>query len=87
MNGSRHSRIVGLGQSVPARVVTNDDLAKIVDTSDEWIRSRTGIGERRFAGDGETTATLAASAGRRVASRKTVERPRSRYLDGMGHEE
>ncbi len=63
MSSTRHARIVGLGQSVPSRVVTNDDLAKMVDTSDEWIRSRTGIGERRFAGDGESTATLAASAG------------------------
>ena len=62
MNGNRYARILGLGQSVPARVVTNDDMAKIVDTSDEWIRTRTGIGERRFAGDGETTATLAARA-------------------------
>jgi 3-oxoacyl-[acyl-carrier-protein] synthase-3 len=43
--------------------VTNDDLAKLVDTSDQWIRSRTGIAEHRFAGDDESTATLAARAG------------------------
>jgi 3-oxoacyl-[acyl-carrier-protein] synthase-3 len=48
---------------VPKRVVTNDDLAQIVDTSDEWIRSRTGISERRLVGDGESTATLAVNAG------------------------
>ncbi len=58
----RFTQIVGLGQSLPPRVVTNDELATIVDTSDEWIRSRTGIIERRFVSDGESTATLAAAA-------------------------
>jgi 3-oxoacyl-[acyl-carrier-protein] synthase-3 len=43
-------------------VVTNDDLAKIVDTSDEWIRTRTGIRQRRFAAEGETTSDMAAAA-------------------------
>jgi 3-oxoacyl-[acyl-carrier-protein] synthase-3 len=66
MNGAPYARIVGLGQSVPPRVVTNDELAKMVDTSDEWIRTRTGIGERRFAAEGETTASLAAAAGCRA---------------------
>ena len=66
MIGQRYARIIGLGQSVPRRVVTNDDLAKIVDTTDEWIRSRTGIGERRFVSEGESTATLAAQAGWRA---------------------
>lgn len=59
---STHVRITGLGRALPARVVTNDDLAQLVDTSDEWIRSRTGISERRFAGDGESTASLGAAA-------------------------
>jgi 3-oxoacyl-[acyl-carrier-protein] synthase-3 len=49
---------------VPQRVVTNDDLAQMLDTSDEWIRSRTGIGERRLAGEGETTAQMATEAAR-----------------------
>ncbi len=60
---NRFARIAGLGRALPKRIVTNDDLAQIVDTSDEWIRSRTGIAERRLAGEGETTATLAVTAG------------------------
>ncbi|MSQ23538.1 MAG: ketoacyl-ACP synthase III [Chloroflexi bacterium] len=62
MNGPS-PRITGLGRYVPARIVTNDELSTMVDTSDEWIRSRTGIAERRFAGEGESTATMAAAAG------------------------
>ena len=42
------SRIVGTGSYVPEQIVTNDDLAKIVDTNDEWIRTRTGIRQRRL---------------------------------------
>lgn len=63
MGGPVYTRIVSLGQAVPARVVTNDELAQLVDTSDEWIRSRTGIAERRFVSEGESTATLATKAG------------------------
>ena len=44
--------IVGTGSSVPRQAVTNSDMARRVDTSDEWIVSRTGIRERRFAGEG-----------------------------------
>jgi len=61
---SMHAAITGWGMSVPHKVVTNDDLSKIVDTSDEWIVSRTGIRERRIVSNGETTSTLAAAAGR-----------------------
>ncbi|MCU0620474.1 MAG: 3-oxoacyl-ACP synthase, partial [Gemmatimonadales bacterium] len=43
------TRILGTGMAVPDRVVTNDDLARLIETDDEWIRSRTGIGERRWA--------------------------------------
>lgn len=56
--------IIGTGSYMPQRVMTNDDLAKIVDTSDEWIASRTGIRERRIAADGEATSDLAAAAAR-----------------------
>jgi 3-oxoacyl-[acyl-carrier-protein] synthase-3 len=56
--------ITGLGVHVPERVLTNDELATMVDTSDEWIRERTGIGERHFAADGEVTSDLAAAAAR-----------------------
>lgn len=56
------SRIVGTGFAVPDHVVTNDDLAKLMDTSDEWIRIRTGIQERRWASDDETGFGLAYQA-------------------------
>lgn len=53
------SIILGCGSYLPARVMTNDDLTKIVDTSDEWISERTGIKSRHIAADGETTSDLA----------------------------
>ena len=56
--------ISGWGMYAPSRVLTNAELSTIVDTSDEWISSRTGIRERRIAADDETTATLATNAGR-----------------------
>jgi len=59
-----NSRIVGLGKYLPENVVTNADLSKMIDTSDEWITERTGIKERRHIkkGDGNTTATMALKA-------------------------
>ena len=54
------SQIVGCGAYLPEQIVTNADLAARLDTSDEWIRQRTGIGERRVAADGELTSDLAA---------------------------
>jgi 3-oxoacyl-[acyl-carrier-protein] synthase III len=56
--------ITGWGMYAPERVMTNEDLSKIVDTTDEWIRTRTGIRERRIAAEGETTATLSTLAAR-----------------------
>ena len=53
-----YSRIAGTGSYLPEKVVTNDDLAKVVDTSDEWIHSRTGIRERRVAAEGQTSSDL-----------------------------
>ena len=58
--------IKGVGGYLPARVVTNADLAKLVDTSDEWISERTGIKERHIAADGELTSTMGAIAARRA---------------------
>lgn len=58
--------ITGLGVNVPERVVTNDDLAQIVETSDEWIRERTGIRERRMAADDEALTDIALPAARRA---------------------
>ena len=60
-NGARIG-ITGLGVHVPAKVVTNDDLAKFVDTSDEWIMERTGIRERRFASQDEALTDIARPA-------------------------
>ena len=54
--------VAGTGSYVPEKILTNDDLAKLVDTSDEWITSRTGIKERRIAADGEATSDLGAKA-------------------------
>jgi 3-oxoacyl-[acyl-carrier-protein] synthase-3 len=61
-----YSRIVGTGSHLPARVVTNADLEKMVDTTDEWIRERTGIERRHVAAAGETTLDLAEPAARRA---------------------
>ncbi|MFO1240463.1 MAG: beta-ketoacyl-ACP synthase III [Sphingomonadaceae bacterium] len=60
------ARIVGTGSALPKNRVSNDELAKRVDTSDEWIVARTGIRFRHIAGDGETTASLATEACRRA---------------------
>jgi 3-oxoacyl-[acyl-carrier-protein] synthase III len=60
------SRIIGCGAYLPERVVTNDELATRLDTSDEWIRQRTGIAERRVAADGELTSDLAVRAAERA---------------------
>jgi len=56
------ARIIGTGSYLPENIVTNADLEKIIDTSDEWIVSRTGIRERRIVADGENTSDLAAKA-------------------------
>ena len=60
------ARITGVGAYAPKRVLTNNDLEKLVDTSDEWIRQRTGIGERRVAAPGELTSDLAFRAAQRA---------------------
>lgn len=57
-----YAHITGWGMSVPDKVLTNDDLAKMVDTNDKWIRERTGIRERRIAAKNETTASLGTEA-------------------------
>ncbi|MET3803397.1 3-oxoacyl-[acyl-carrier-protein] synthase-3 [Nakamurella sp. UYEF19] len=57
------SKIVGLGHYRPERIVTNDDLSKIMDTNDQWIQSRVGIAERHVGGDQDTVASMGAIAG------------------------
>jgi len=61
-----YSRLSGTGSHLPARVVTNHDLEKMVDTTDEWIRTRTGIERRHVAAESETTVDLAEVAARRA---------------------
>src|SRR5512143_473881 len=58
--------ITGCGSFVPASILTNEDLARKVDTSDEWITTRTGIKSRHITTDGETTAYLATEAAKRA---------------------
>lgn len=65
--------IAGVGGSLPDQVVTNQDLAKKVDTSDEWIRSRSGIAERRIARDDEVTSDFAADAAWKAMDRAGVK--------------
>ncbi len=61
-----YSRITGTGSYLPEKVLTNADLEKMVETSDQWIRERTGISERHIAAEGETTSDLAEQAARRA---------------------
>jgi 3-oxoacyl-[acyl-carrier-protein] synthase-3 len=62
MTSKTYAQIVGWGKYVPSQVLTNDDLAEMVDTSDDWIRTRTGIVERRIAEPRETTSTMSIKA-------------------------
>ncbi len=66
MSDAFRSVIAGVGGYLPERVLGNDELSLMVDTSDEWIRDRTGIRERHVAADGETTSAMAAEAGKRA---------------------
>ena len=71
----KRSIIKSTGRHVPDHHVTNDDLARILDTSDEWIRSRTGIERRHIAAEGETTSDLCVGAAREAieAARLTLD--------------
>ena len=72
------SRIAGTGRYLPARVLTNEELARRVDTSDEWIRTRTGIRQRHIAADDEQTSDLALHASRNAhRGRRHRRRPTS----------
>lgn len=62
----KYSRITGTGSYLPEKILTNHDLEKMVETTDEWIRERTGIRKRHIAADGETTMALAEIAARRA---------------------
>ena len=66
MSAPRHAHVTGWGRYAPAQVLTNADLERMVDTNDEWIRTRTGIRERRVAAAHETTASMGAVAALRA---------------------
>jgi len=80
---AKNAVITGWGFYAPSRVVTNFDMEKMVDTSDEWITSRTGIKERRFASDGETTSSLSVRAARAALDRAKL-RPQDVQLIIVG---
>ncbi len=63
---TKYARITGWGKYLPERVLTNADLERMVDTSDEWIRTRTGIRERHIAAPGETCSTMSLAAARKA---------------------
>ena len=69
------SVVQGCGAYLPERIVTNDELAKTMDTSDEWIQQRTGIRQRHIAADGEFTSHLAIKAAQRALAAGRHERP------------
>lgn len=77
---SPYAHIAGWGMYAPAKVLSNQDLERMVDTSDEWIRSRTGIVERRIAGEKESTSTMAVEAARRALARAHLS---PRQLDAI----
>ncbi len=69
---TKYAAITGWGSAVPKKVLTNADLEKLVDTSDEWITSRTGISERHVVSPNESTSTLAIAAARQALERAEV---------------
>ncbi|TFH32891.1 MAG: ketoacyl-ACP synthase III [Anaerolineales bacterium] len=69
----RYAHVTGWGIATPERILTNDELAKFVETNDEWIISRTGIKQRYIAGKGETTASLAALAACRALEPTNID--------------
>src|SRR5437667_6696530 len=71
--GQIRARILGTGHSYPEGILTNADLEKIVETSDEWITSRTGIKQRRKAAPGEYTSQFAVRAARQAIERARID--------------
>lgn len=71
--GATATRVLGFGSAQPGRVVTNDDLAKIMETSDQWIQDRVGIVERRFAEEDDTLVDFAVAAGAKALADAGVQ--------------
>jgi 3-oxoacyl-[acyl-carrier-protein] synthase III len=80
VGNAQQAGIIGVGAYVPERVVTNDDMAQIVDTSDEWILQRTGIRERRYARDDQYTSDLAIEAVRTALERAELSKDDVEYV-------
>ncbi|MBS1066986.1 beta-ketoacyl-ACP synthase III [Gluconobacter cerinus] len=72
MSGPLRARLTGVGGYLPRTIVTNDDLAQKIETSDEWIRARTGITQRHIVSGDETTASMAAAAARQAIEQAGV---------------
>ena len=68
------SIILGTGSYTPEKVITNDDMSKIVDTSDEWIKARTGIRQRRFAADNEACSDMAMEAANKAIENSGIDK-------------
>src|SRR5213595_1588779 len=71
-DGCMNAGIVGIGRYIPENIVTNADLEKRMDTSDEWIRTRTGIEERRIAGDDIDTSDMAFEAAKNAIKNANI---------------
>lgn len=71
MNGLR---LIGTGRALPQTVLTNDDMTRYVETSDEWITTRTGIRQRHFCGEGENTTTLAIEAAKKALDNSGIDK-------------
>lgn len=80
MDRVRCAGILGTGSYVPEKVVTNDDLSAMMDTNDEWIRTRTGIRTRHIAADGENASDMACVAGRRALEMAGVSGDRIGFM-------
>ena len=70
-----YSRIIGTGGYLPEKILTNHDLERMVDTSDEWIRTRTGIAQRHIAADNEMASDLALNASREAMKAAGITAP------------
>ena len=84
MSGAVTSLITGTGSYLPEKVMTNDDLAGVMETSDEWIRKRTGIAQRHIAADGEKTSDLACHAAREAIAAAGIDVDAIDAIDALG---
>jgi 3-oxoacyl-[acyl-carrier-protein] synthase-3 len=72
-SGARHARILGVGAYRPRRVVTNEEICERIDSTDQWIRERSGIISRGWAGEGESVIEMAEAASRKALARADID--------------